>query len=164
MATTIKKHTKQRARLMSLDERARLLSDFGHKLSQLRSQSGLTPSEFEAKSGIDAGNLAKYEQGAREPGLILMAILARYLNVRLKDLVDFERHPIDNERIGDPIILIRALMAERNMKSKDLVKLLGVSKGLVSDILNYRKGLSKQNIKVLADYFKIDVSLLLGGL
>jgi HTH-type transcriptional regulator / antitoxin HigA len=55
----------------------------------------------------------------------------------------------------DPITLLRALMEERNLKAKDLVELLGVSKGLVSDILNYKKGLSKENIRVLAEYFKI---------
>jgi HTH-type transcriptional regulator / antitoxin HigA len=55
----------------------------------------------------------------------------------------------------DPITLLRALMEQRNLKAKDLVELLGVSKGLVSDILNYKKGLSKENIRVLAEYFKV---------
>jgi HTH-type transcriptional regulator / antitoxin HigA len=55
----------------------------------------------------------------------------------------------------DPITLLRALMEERGMKAKDLVEVLAVSKGLVSDILNYKKGLSKENIRVLAEYFKV---------
>lgn len=55
----------------------------------------------------------------------------------------------------DPITLLRALMEERGMKAKDLVQVLAVSKGLVSDILNYKKGLSKENIRVLAEYFKV---------
>jgi HTH-type transcriptional regulator/antitoxin HigA len=55
----------------------------------------------------------------------------------------------------DPITLLRALMDERNLKAKDLVEILGVSKGLVSDILNGKKGLSKDNIRILADYFKV---------
>ena len=55
----------------------------------------------------------------------------------------------------DPIELLRSLMDEKNVKAKDLVEILGVSKGLVSDILNYKKGLSKDIIRLLADYFKI---------
>lgn len=55
----------------------------------------------------------------------------------------------------DPITLLRSLMEERDLKAKDLVDLLGVSKGLVSDILNYKKGLSKEIIRDLSDYFKV---------
>ena len=44
----------------------------------------------------------------------------------------------------DPITLLHSLMEERNLKARDLVEILGVSKGLVSDILNYKKGLSKK--------------------
>lgn len=164
MATAIRKIKGRRSRLMSLDERARLLSAFGRRLLQLRLQSGLTPTEFEAKSGIDAGNLAKYEQGDREPGLVVMTIMSRCLGVKLADLVDFDHSPIEEKSTEDPVALIRSLMAERKIKSKDLAELLGVSKGLVSDILNHKKGLSKQNIKILADYFKIDIALLYGDL
>jgi len=53
----------------------------------------------------------------------------------------------------DPIQLLKSLMNEHRLKSKDLVKILGVSKGLVSSILNYRRGLSKQNVRTLSDYF-----------
>ena len=55
----------------------------------------------------------------------------------------------------DPITLLRSLMDGHNMKAKDLVNILGVSKGLVSDILNYKKGLSKEIIRKLADHFKV---------
>lgn len=55
----------------------------------------------------------------------------------------------------DPVQLLRGLMNEKGMKPKDLVNLLGVSKGLVSDILNYKKGLSKEIIRALAQHFKV---------
>ncbi len=55
----------------------------------------------------------------------------------------------------NPIELLKSLMTENNMKSKDLVEILGLSKGTVSKILNYHKGLSKETIRKLADYFKI---------
>ena len=55
----------------------------------------------------------------------------------------------------DPITLLHSLMKERRLKAKDLVEILGVSKGLVSDILNYKKGLSKGIIRTLSEYFKV---------
>jgi HTH-type transcriptional regulator / antitoxin HigA len=55
----------------------------------------------------------------------------------------------------DPITLLHSLMEEQGLKAKDLVEILGVSKGLVSDILNYRKGLSKDIIRSLSEYFKV---------
>lgn len=55
----------------------------------------------------------------------------------------------------DPIRLLHSLMEERRMKPKDLVDVLGISKGYVSEILNYKKGLSKEVIRKLAECFKI---------
>ena len=55
----------------------------------------------------------------------------------------------------DPIQLLKSLMNEHKLKSKDLVKILGVSKSLVSSILNYRRGLSKENIRGLAEHFSL---------
>jgi HTH-type transcriptional regulator / antitoxin HigA len=55
----------------------------------------------------------------------------------------------------DPIELLHSLMNDHNMKAKDLVELLDVSKGYVSDILNYKKGLSKEVIRKLAGHFKV---------
>lgn len=55
----------------------------------------------------------------------------------------------------DPVQLLHSLMDEHNMKAKDLVELLDISKGYVSDILNYKKGLSKDVIRKLAEHFKV---------
>lgn len=55
----------------------------------------------------------------------------------------------------DPITLLHSLMQDHKLKAKDLVGILGVSKGLVSDILNYKKGLSKDIIRLLSAYFKV---------
>jgi len=56
---------------------------------------------------------------------------------------------------SDPIVLLESLMAGHNLKAVDLAQILGVSKGLVSDILNYKKGLSKEVIRILSDHFKV---------
>lgn len=55
----------------------------------------------------------------------------------------------------DPIQLLQSLMEEHNLKAKDLVDLLDISKGYVSDILHYKKGLSKDVIRKLSYHFKV---------
>lgn len=55
----------------------------------------------------------------------------------------------------DPIRLLHSLMEDHKLKSKDLVDLLGISKGYISEILSYKKGLSKEVIRKLADHFKL---------
>jgi HTH-type transcriptional regulator/antitoxin HigA len=55
----------------------------------------------------------------------------------------------------DPIALLRSFMHDHHLKPSDMTVILGISKGYVSDILNYKKGLSKEVIRKLADYFKV---------
>ena len=55
----------------------------------------------------------------------------------------------------DPIRLLHSLMKDHALKPKDLVSILGMSKGYVSDILHYKKGLSKEVIRTLAAHFKV---------
>ncbi len=56
---------------------------------------------------------------------------------------------------SDPIVLLKAIMEEHDLKAKDLVNILDLSKGTISKILNYQKGLSKDTIRKLSDYFKL---------
>ena len=55
----------------------------------------------------------------------------------------------------DPVQLLQSLMDSHQLKAKDLVHMLGVSKSNVSEILNYRKGFSKVVIRKLASHFKV---------
>ncbi len=55
----------------------------------------------------------------------------------------------------DPVEVIIALMEENSLKAKNLVEILELSKGTVSKILNYRKGLSKETIRKLSKYFRV---------
>lgn len=68
-----------------------------------------------------------------------------------------EKYDEDHSRFTetDPIVLLRSFMADHHLKSQDLSEILGISKGYVSDILNYKKGLSKEVIRKLSDYFKV---------
>ncbi|MEP7171000.1 MAG: transcriptional regulator [Bacteroidota bacterium] len=56
----------------------------------------------------------------------------------------------------DPIGLIRSLMDDHHLKAKELAKILGVEPSLVSEILNYKKGLSKNVIRSLSNHFKLN--------
>ncbi len=55
----------------------------------------------------------------------------------------------------DPIQLLQSFIKDHNLKAKDMVEILGISKGYISDILNYKKGLSKEVIRKLSGYFKV---------
>lgn len=55
----------------------------------------------------------------------------------------------------DPIRLLHSFMEDHQLKPKDLVEILSVSKGYISEILHYKKGLSKDAIRRLAEYFKV---------
>lgn len=65
---------------------------------------------------------------------------------------DAEHNSFENV---DPITLLKTLMQEKKVTSTELAGILNVSKGLVSDIMNYKKGLSKEVIRGLANYFKV---------
>ncbi len=64
-----------------------------------------------------------------------------------------EEHNTFND--SDPIEILKALMNEHNLKAKDLVNILDLSKGTISKVLNYQKGLSKVTIRRLSDFFKV---------
>jgi HTH-type transcriptional regulator/antitoxin HigA len=56
---------------------------------------------------------------------------------------------------SNPVELLQFIMQEHKMNATALANILGVSKGLVSDILNYKKGFSKEIIRKLAERFKV---------
>lgn len=72
-----------------------------------------------------------------------------------------EKWDEEHDALGksDPVEVLKYLMAEHHLKSKDLADLLGVSKGFISEILSYKKGFSKENIWKLAGHFKVKQEL-----
>jgi HTH-type transcriptional regulator/antitoxin HigA len=55
----------------------------------------------------------------------------------------------------DPIQLLQSLMQDHGLNATALAAILDVSKGYLSDILHYKKGLSKEVIRTLAGHFKV---------
>lgn len=92
----------------------------------------------------------------------LETLLEQEPNEYLQDEIDLltlliEKFDEENNSFqqSDPITLLRSFMQDHQLKPQDLTAILGISKGYVSDILNYKKGLSKEVIRKLADYFKV---------
>jgi len=92
----------------------------------------------------------------------LETLLTQNINEALQDEIDLltlliekydEEHNTFKET--DPITLLRSFMHDHHLKPQDITGILGISKGYVSDILNYKKGLSKEVIRKLADHFKV---------
>lgn len=59
----------------------------------------------------------------------------------------------------DPVVMLRSFMEDWKMKSVDMAKMLSVSPSLISDVLNYRRGFSKEMIRKLSERFKVDQKL-----
>jgi HTH-type transcriptional regulator/antitoxin HigA len=52
--------------------------------------------------------------------------------------------------------ILKSLLNEHKMKSVDLANLLGVSEGLVSDMISEKKAISKKNMLLISKHFKIN--------
>jgi HTH-type transcriptional regulator / antitoxin HigA len=90
---------------------------------------------------VDSGKKTKAVQDEIE---LLTLLIEKY---------DADHNTFDD---ADPIELLKSLMKDHKMKAVDLANLLDVSEGLVSDILNYKKGLSKETIRILSERFKLN--------
>lgn len=68
-----------------------------------------------------------------------------------------EKYDEENTQLKevDPIQLLKSLMKENNINQNNLSEFLRISKGHLSDILNYKKGLSKNIIRKLSEKFKV---------
>ena len=90
---------------------------------------------------VDGGKKAKAVQDEIE---LLTLLIEKY---------DEEHSTFDD---ADPVELLKGLMKDHKMKAVYLARLLNVSEGLVSDMLNYKKGLSKDTIRILSEKFKLN--------
>ncbi|NCJ06125.1 transcriptional regulator [Synechococcales cyanobacterium C] len=63
-------------------------------------------------------------------------------------------------RPASPLDVLEELMAQRELKQKDLVHLFG-SQGVASEVLNGKRAISKVQAKALGDFFHTDPALFL---
>jgi HTH-type transcriptional regulator/antitoxin HigA len=55
----------------------------------------------------------------------------------------------------NPVEYLIMLMDSNNVKARDIQEATGINKTTLSHFINYRRALSKNNIRRLADYFKV---------
>jgi|ERR1017187_196812 HTH-type transcriptional regulator/antitoxin HigA len=82
--------------------------------------------------------------------------LAELLQRLIQDYDD-EHYPIPD---APPHRMVKFLMEQRGLKQADLVPLLG-SRAQVSDLVNGKRGISKAQVKKLAEFFKVSAELFL---
>jgi HTH-type transcriptional regulator/antitoxin HigA len=84
-----------------------------------------------------------------------------YLDALVRFVEDYEKERLrDKLRKLRPLELLRHLMEENGMSTADLGHVLG-SRGLASEVLNRKRGLSKRLIGRLAARFGVDPALFL---
>ncbi len=72
----------------------------------------------------------------------------------LVDKWDRENYASDEDDM-DPIQLLKYIMETKNLNQANLVSILEINKSAVSQILNYKRGLSKEIIRKLSLHFKM---------
>jgi len=70
---------------------------------------------------------------------------------------DFERRYYKPRR-ATPLEVLRELMAANDLKQADLIPIFG-SKGITSEVVNGKRGISKAHAKALAEYFHVAPSV-----
>ncbi|MEG4986792.1 transcriptional regulator [Microcoleus sp. BR0-C5] len=77
------------------------------------------------------------------------------LLVTLIEVYETENYPIDK---SDPHEILQHIMESSGTRQADLVGIIG-SSGVVSEVVNGKRAISKAQAKALGDYFKISPSL-----
>ena len=68
---------------------------------------------------------------------------------------EYEQRTIETPRGMNPVEMISYLLQENNITKSRLAKELKVSRQLITDILNYRRNISKTMVNKLSDRFKL---------
>ena len=77
------------------------------------------------------------------------------LLVTLIEVYETENYPMDK---SEPHEILQHIMESRGTRQADLVGIIG-SSGVVSEVVNGKRAISKAQAKALGDYFKISPSL-----
>lgn len=55
-----------------------------------------------------------------------------------------------------PVEVLESLMNDHHLRQKDIAEIAGVGKSYISEIMNYKKAMSKDVIRKLSAYFKVN--------
>lgn len=84
----------------------------------------------------------------------------KLLELLAKLAEDFEekRYPIP---AAQPNEVLQELMTQRGLRQRDLIHLLGSSRGTASEVINGKRRISRTQARALADYFHVPVDVFL---
>jgi HTH-type transcriptional regulator / antitoxin HigA len=107
-----------------------------------------TDEENEQATALAEELAHKTNKTAEEKALydLLIALIEKY---------EDENYPMGN---SSPLSLLLHLMEVRSLKQADLVGVIG-SRGVVSEIINGKREISKAQAKSLAEFFHVDTGL-----
>ncbi len=71
---------------------------------------------------------------------------------------EYENRTIERPKAMNPVEMIQYLIDENNLNKSQLAKQLNVSRQLITDILNYRRNISKAMVNRLAERFCMNPS------
>lgn len=78
---------------------------------------------------------------------------------QLSDWIEAYENDVTDIRVGHPIEIIKLKMSYMGLKQKDLQPYIG-SSGIVSEVMNKKRALSKSMIRELSEFLHLDQDLL----
>jgi HTH-type transcriptional regulator/antitoxin HigA len=106
--------------------------------------------EAENESAIALAEALEHKDNLTQEEATLLELL--YV---LIEQFENDNYPIPE---GSPLAILRHLMEENNIKQEELIGIIG-SRGVVSEVVNGKRSISKNQAKALAEFFHVDVSL-----
>lgn len=83
---------------------------------------------------------------------------AKLLNLLVTLIEDFEEKTYPIGLSSDPIVALRELMREHDLKQTDLLDVFG-SQGVVSQVLNGKREISKSQARKLSERFRLPIDI-----
>jgi len=77
------------------------------------------------------------------------------LELLIEDFDNKTIEEIGNPKDMEPVELLRYLLDENNLSKSDLARQLNVSRQLITEIVNYKRNISKRMVMKLSERFKI---------
>lgn len=106
--------------------------------------------EAENESAIALAEALEHKDNLTQEEATLLELL--YV---LIEQFENDNYPITE---SSPLAILRHLMEENQIKQEELIGVIG-SRGVVSEVVNGKRGISKNQAKTLAQFFHVDVSL-----
>lgn len=114
---------------------------------------GVIETEKENEKALEfVGRLMKKGEGNLSPEE------DRLLNLLVTLIEDFEEKTYSIKETSDPAVALRELMAEHDLKQIEILDIFG-SQGVVSQVLNGKREISKSQAKKLSERFHLPLEI-----